>query len=96
MVAAGLLLLGASTGAGAVYEDVAPKEEPPFTTTVAETSQPLVKDCQFLGAVKGTSGWGGMAASLGIEQSKEEALRAAEKLGATHIGVVQTAGPDCF
>ena len=37
----------------------------------------MVAGCTFLGEVSGTSGWGGLAASTGIENAKNQALEQA-------------------
>lgn len=52
---------------------------------VQEADDAMVTGCSFLGEVHGTSGWGGLAASVGIENAKKEALRKAAKKGATHV-----------
>ena len=42
-------------------------------------------NCLFLGDVDGSSGWGNRAASIGIENAKNEAREKAAAMGATHI-----------
>lgn len=49
----------------------------------ADTS--MVASCKYLSEVQGSSGWGNLAASAGIENAKTEARENAAKLGATHI-----------
>ncbi|ASP48213.1 hypothetical protein B5D82_10860 [Cognaticolwellia beringensis] len=45
----------------------------------------MIMGCVFLGDVHGSSGWGGLASSQGMQNSKNEALEKASDLGATHI-----------
>ncbi len=45
----------------------------------------MVENCIFLGDVQGSSGWGGLAASQGMKNSRNEAQESAAQLGATHI-----------
>jgi len=52
---------------------------------VVEADRNDVSSCQYLKEVQGTSGWGGLAASTGIENTKNEALDNAARAGATHI-----------
>ena len=52
---------------------------------VQEADASVVAGCTFLGEVSGTSGWGGLAASTGIENAKNQALDQAAKKGATHV-----------
>jgi uncharacterized lipoprotein len=52
---------------------------------VQEADSSMVAGCTFLGDVSGTSGWGGLAASTGIEYAKNQALDQAAKKGATHV-----------
>ena len=52
---------------------------------VQEADSNMVAGCTFLGEVSGTSGWGGLAASTGIENAKNQALEQAAKKGATHV-----------
>lgn len=44
-----------------------------------------VAGCKFLGEVQGSSGWGNIAASKGMDNARNEAQEKAAKLGATHI-----------
>lgn len=46
---------------------------------------PEVSGCKFLKDVHGSSGWGNLAASTGMENAKNEALEQAASAGATHI-----------
>lgn len=45
----------------------------------------MVSSCKYLGEVQGSSGWGNLAASAGMENAKTEARENAARLGATHI-----------
>ncbi|MGE4519664.1 MAG: hypothetical protein AB7E04_09170 [Desulfobacteraceae bacterium] len=45
----------------------------------------LVMNCKYLGDVHGSSGWGNLAASTGIQNAKNEAKELASAMGATHI-----------
>ena len=44
-----------------------------------------VSDCQYLGPVNGSSGWGGLMNDVGVNNAQNEALDKAARLGATHI-----------
>lgn len=44
-----------------------------------------VSDCEYLGPVRGTSGWGGIVNGVGINNAENEALNKAARIGATHI-----------
>jgi hypothetical protein len=52
---------------------------------VADADESSVVDCRFVGEVQGSSGWGNLAASTGMENAKNEAREKAAKLGATNI-----------
>ncbi len=53
----------------------------------------IVKGCELLGSVRGTSGWGGSGMSnIGIHNAKVSALEDAVKLGASHVVWVEAAG----
>jgi hypothetical protein len=45
----------------------------------------MVAGCTFLGQVQGSSGWGNLAASQGMENARNEAQEQAAELGATHV-----------
>ena len=45
----------------------------------------MVKECEYLGEVKGWSGWGGVAQKWGIRNARISARNKAAELGATHI-----------
>ena len=53
--------------------------------TIKETSAKNVEYCDYIANVSGTSGWGGLASSSGIENAKEQAKQKAIDSGATHI-----------
>ncbi len=52
---------------------------------VQEADAQMVASCKYIGEVQGSSGWGNLAASAGMENAKNEARENAAKLGATHI-----------
>lgn len=52
---------------------------------VQDADQEFVKNCVFVGSVSGTSGWGNLAASTGINNAKNEAREQAARLNATHL-----------
>lgn len=58
---------------------------PRATGIIKEATLPEVETCQFAAHVTGSSGWGGVAASTGIGNAKEEAKQQAIDSGATHI-----------
>lgn len=58
---------------------------PKAVGTIKESVLTEVENCQFVTNVTGTSGWGGVAASSGINNAKEEAKQQAIDSGATHI-----------
>ena len=73
-------VVGCATGlstAGAKIQDADPK---------------IIEGCRYLGEVHGSSGWGNLAASTGIQNAKNEAIESAAALGATHIIWTNIAG----
>ena len=52
---------------------------------IADTDETSVAGCEFVGQVNGSSGWGNLAASTGMEKARNEARVNAAKLGATDI-----------
>ncbi|MCL1078162.1 hypothetical protein L2734_08220 [Parashewanella spongiae] len=64
-----------------------------FVTSCASNLSPKIvdsdirqiTDCTFIATVSGTSGWGNLMASVGIENAKQEARDKAFQLGATNI-----------
>lgn len=60
--------------------------------SIAAADDKMVAGCKFVGDVQGSSGWGGLAASTGMENSKNEALESAGTLGATHVVWVNVQG----
>lgn len=52
---------------------------------IKPADQKTVDLCDYLGDVQGSSGFGGVAASKGMDNSKIEAKENAAKMGATHI-----------
>lgn len=57
----------------------------PRAAAVIDADEAMVNRCAFLGNVQGSSGWGNLAASVGMENAKTEAREKAATLGATHI-----------
>lgn len=45
----------------------------------------MIRNCKHIGDVHGSSGWGNIAASTGIQNAKNEAREQASAMGATHI-----------
>ena len=52
---------------------------------IRDADERTVEHCKFIASVSGTSGWGNLAASAGINNAKNEAREQAAKQGATHI-----------
>lgn len=52
----------------------------------------IIEKCNFLGDVQGSSGWGNLAASAGMQNAKNEAREEAAVMGATHIVWTSVAG----
>lgn len=53
--------------------------------TVLDADENMVKSCSFIESVSGTSGVGGLFASQGVANAKNEARSQAADAGATHI-----------
>ena len=51
-----------------------------------------VSGCKMVADVHGSSGWGNLAASTGMQNAKNEALEQAASAGATHIVWTNVAG----
>lgn len=51
----------------------------------ADEGKLAVESCRFVGQVTGGSGFGNLAANIGIRNAKNEALDEASKMGATHV-----------
>ncbi len=60
--------------------------------SIVPADEKMVASCQFVGDVEGSSGWGGVAATTGMENSKYEALEKAASLRATHVLWVNVSG----
>ena len=56
-----------------------------FASRVQEADAQMIASCKYIGEVQGSSGWGNLAASAGMENAKNEARENAAKLGATHV-----------
>ena len=59
---------------------------------IRDADSKMIASCKYLGDVYGSSGVGGMSASIGIENSKIEAKEKAVKLNATHITWSEVSG----
>ena len=57
----------------------------PAAMHVRDADEAMVTACRYLGEVQGSSGWGNLAASTGMENSKLHARERAASLGASHI-----------
>ncbi|MGH8121437.1 MAG: DUF4156 domain-containing protein [Rudaea sp.] len=73
-----LIAVGASSSGCATAPSAA-------AARVQEADTQMVASCKYLGEVQGSSGWGNLAASAGMENAKNEARDSAAKLGATHV-----------
>jgi hypothetical protein len=58
---------------------------PSSAFNIREADEKMICNCKYLGDVHGSSGWGNLAASTGIQNAKIEALKMASQLGATHV-----------
>lgn len=45
----------------------------------------MIGNCKYIGEVHGSSGWGNIAASTGVQNAKNEVREQASAMGATHI-----------
>ncbi len=52
---------------------------------VQDADMTIIERCKFVGDVQGSSGWGNLAASAGMQNAKNEAREMAAEMGATHI-----------
>lgn len=59
---------------------------------VIQADDQMVASCRFLGQVSGSSGFGNIAASTGMENARNEATEQAARLGATHIVFQRVSG----
>jgi LDH2 family malate/lactate/ureidoglycolate dehydrogenase len=57
----------------------------PSAARIMDADMKVTENCQFVGDVHGSSGWGNLAASTGMENAKNEAKEKAAAMGATHI-----------
>lgn len=63
---------------------------------VQDADMTIIERCKFVGDVQGSSGWGNLAASAGMQNAKNEAREQAAEMGATHViwtGVVGGLSP---
>lgn len=54
-------------------------------TTVVDADTQMVQSCRFIGTFSGTSGWGGVVASVGISNAQNEVRIDAASKGANRI-----------
>ena len=59
---------------------------------VQDADMTIMERCKFVGDVQGSSGWGNLAASAGMQNAKNEAREQASELGATHVIWTSVAG----
>jgi hypothetical protein len=59
---------------------------------IRDADPETIEGCRYLGEVHGSSGWGNLAASTGIQNAKNEAIESAVAMGATHILWTNIAG----
>jgi hypothetical protein len=52
---------------------------------VQDADMATVARCRFVGDVQGSSGWGNLAASAGMQNAKNEGREQAATMGATHV-----------
>lgn len=52
---------------------------------VQDADMTIIGKCTFVGDVQGSSGWGNLAASAGMQNAKNEAREQASEMGATHV-----------
>jgi len=52
---------------------------------VKDADMRMVENCQYVGEVHGSSGWGNLAASTGIENAKNETREKVAAMGASHV-----------
>ncbi|MCI0557757.1 MAG: DUF4156 domain-containing protein [Nitrososphaera sp.] len=64
----------------------------PAAARIQPADQSTVVGCTFVGDVSGSSGWGNIAASQGMQNAKNEGLEQASAMGATHVVWVNIAG----
>lgn len=64
----------------------------PAAHQIRPADDQMTTGCLFLGEVQGSSGWGNLAASQGMQNARNEAQEQAAKLGATHIAWMNISG----
>jgi len=52
---------------------------------VRDADERMVANCEFVGEVAASSGWGGLAANTGLESARNQSRNQAARLGGTHI-----------
>ena len=60
--------------------------------SIQTADERMVSSCTFVAEVQGSSGWGNLAASKGMQNARNEAQEVAAGKGATHIVWVSVAG----
>lgn len=78
-------ILASSSVAAAFFASGCAVAPSTAASRVQEADAQMVASCKFVGEVQGSSGWGNLAASAGMENAKNEARENAAKLGATHV-----------
>jgi hypothetical protein len=57
----------------------------PKAQLIKEADERMIINCEFLGAISSSSGWGGLAREGGLQNAKNDALNKAAEKGATHF-----------
>lgn len=73
----GLLLVSSLSGCAVAPSTSAQRVK------IADASE--VTECKFVTDIHGSSGWGNLAASTGMQNAKNEALEQAASSGGTHV-----------
>ncbi len=63
----------------------APHKEIKKGSAVKPSTNEMVKSCEYLDDLIGTSGWYGVFATQGVESARAEVLVKAQKIGATNV-----------
>ena len=64
----------------------------PAARQIHSSDERMVANCEFLGEVQGSSGFGNLAATQGMQNARNEAMEQAAQLGATNIVWTNIAG----
>jgi hypothetical protein len=57
----------------------------PKAQSIKEADERMIANCEFLGTISSSSGWGGVAREGGLQNAKNDALNKAAEKGATHL-----------